>query len=165
MTNDDKPECTFKVRAQALHDDALSPAEREPVAAHAAACPACSAELARLTRLSALLALAKPAEMNVFGLARVKARVVSARLRQIAQEQRWRVVRVGEWLTAAAAAIMVACGMALYASEIPSQPTRQTAQVSDEILQLPVERPGDVSFQSEQEKALLLAVSMKGEQP
>ena len=165
MTTKNQSDCSFMARVQACHDGALSLAEREPVAAHIAACPACSAELARLERLSALLALAKPAELNVFGVARARARMASARLRRIVQDQRWRVVRVGEWLTAAAAAVMLACGLALYASDEPRQAGQTAGPVSDEILKLAVESPNDVSMQSDQEQALLLAVSPKGEQP
>src|ERR1700737_992521 len=99
-------ECGFSDRVQKLHDGALDEAERKRVMAHVASCAACAAELASVTQLSALLAQVKPIA-DGFNVVRAKARLASARLRKMAHDNRWRIVRVGQWLTAAAAAIMV----------------------------------------------------------
>jgi len=93
-------DCQHTQRVGAYKDGELSTADRETFSAHLSACPACSNELARLERLSVWFAAAK-------NEVRSPQAVWRARLNER------RIERLATVLTAAAAVVLVACGLML----------------------------------------------------
>ncbi len=92
--------CTKTERVHRFHDGELSPSEREGAAAHIGACAECRETLAALRRLSQLLAEAPRADLSAEAAQRVRESWYTVRDRG--------VVRAAGWLTAAAAAVLVA---------------------------------------------------------
>ncbi len=91
--------CDQTQHAQAFYDGEMNPADRAAFQAHLATCSICSAELDDLRRLSTHLAAASIPSLSNNALSRFH------RTGQVAEERG--VLRLAEWLTAAAAAILV----------------------------------------------------------
>jgi len=106
--------CEHTRRLSAYHDGEVSGAEREALEAHLAQCPACAAELARLRRLSSLLAQAERPKMPAGVLDRLHRSaddLAAADLR-----------RVAKTFLAAAASILLVCGIWLWQANGAAEP-------------------------------------------
>jgi anti-sigma factor RsiW len=115
-------DCPNTQRVGAYKDGELSAADRATFSAHLSACPACSNELARLERLSVWFAAAK-------NEVRSPQAVWRARLNER------RIERLATVLTAAAAVVLVACGLMLAnrrdaSSSTAATPTRAWERVA-----------------------------------
>jgi len=106
-------DCPHCDRVGAFKDGELPAADRATFAAHLAACAVCSAELRRLERLSVWFAAAKNEAPSSQDLWR-------ARLNER------RIERLATIFTAAAAVVLVACGLMLVNRSDPS-PSASTA--------------------------------------
>ena len=84
---------------EGFYDGEMSSADRDAFAAHLVRCPICMAELDALQRLSRELAAASIPSVSDEALARFHGAV------NVAEERG--VLRLAEWLTAAAAAVLV----------------------------------------------------------
>jgi anti-sigma factor RsiW len=91
--------CDQTKHVQAFHDGELSAADRAALASHLESCSACAAELDDLRRLSTHLAATSIPSLSLDALARLHGAV------NVAEERG--VLRLAEWLTAAAAAVLV----------------------------------------------------------
>jgi|SRR5438128_9725875 len=91
--------CDHTQHVQAFYDGEMNSADRAAFQAHVATCAICSAELDDLRRLSTHLATASIPSLSQDALARFH------RTANVAEERG--VLRLAEWLTAAAAAILV----------------------------------------------------------
>ncbi|HSW46656.1 MAG TPA: zf-HC2 domain-containing protein [Phycisphaerae bacterium] len=96
--------CDGTARIHRYHDGELSPPERTHVETHLRQCGQCSRTLADLRRLSSLVSKAGLAEMPADAAARLHARWPQTRDRGIR--------RLAGWLTAAAAAVLIAALLA-----------------------------------------------------
>jgi anti-sigma factor RsiW len=92
--------CEHSTQVHYYHDGRLTAQSRGEVEAHLRACPECAALLADLRKLSALVASAPRAQISLDALARLRA------ARDIVRDRG--VLRIASWLTAAAAAIVLA---------------------------------------------------------
>src|SRR5215212_10079877 len=92
-------QCDQTKNIQAYHDGQMSRAIRDAFEAHLAACGICGAELDQLRRLSTHLAAASIPSLSKDAMGRFHRTVKAA-------EERG-VLRLAEWLTAAAAAILL----------------------------------------------------------
>jgi anti-sigma factor RsiW len=92
--------CEKAAQIHAYHDGELPPAEREAVEAHLRGCAACGELLEDLRRVSELVAGAPMAGISPIAIARLEKSFYAARDRG--------VLRVASWLTAAAAAVLLA---------------------------------------------------------
>lgn len=100
--------CDRVRKVSAYHDGELGAEEARLMEAHLAECPVCAGELRTLRALSGVLSRAVPLEAP---------EPVMARLYATASDVRERVViRLAERLMAAAAAVLVACGVLLWTS-------------------------------------------------
>lgn len=98
--------CGNSRRISAWHDGELPPAEAQELAQHMAECPVCRHELERLKGLSSWLSSAPIPEIPAAAL---------DRLRHSVRPQRDRVIlRTVKVLTAAAAAVLIACSVLLW---------------------------------------------------
>jgi len=107
-------ECEHARRLSAYHDGEVAGAEREALEAHLAQCPACAAELARLRRLSSLLTQAERPKMPAGVLNRLHRSaddLAAADLR-----------RVAKTFLAAAASILLVCGIWLWQANGAAEP-------------------------------------------
>lgn len=91
--------CDRSAKVHAYHDDALAAPERTAVEAHLQGCADCRALLAELRGLSGLIAAAPLAPLSPAAMARLSRSLKSVRDRG--------VLRIANWLTAAAAAVLV----------------------------------------------------------
>ncbi|SRR6266568_1281778 len=91
--------CDQTKHIQAYYDGEMSAADRAAFGAHLSSCGICSAELDALRRLSTDLAWASIPALSQTALARFH------RTAEVAEERG--VLRLAEWLTATAAAILV----------------------------------------------------------
>ncbi|MEP0841818.1 MAG: zf-HC2 domain-containing protein [Phycisphaerae bacterium] len=92
--------CNRSAEVHRYHDGELAAAQRAAVESHVDQCAECKALLSDLARLSALVAAAPRAALPEPALARLRESWRSSRERG--------VIRVAGWLTAAAAAILIA---------------------------------------------------------
>jgi anti-sigma factor RsiW len=99
-------DCKFSRQLSAYHDGELRPAECEALGAHLAQCAECRSELEQLRALSRLVADAATVPLPQGLLERAHERVDSAG--EVV------VVRLAERLMAAAAAVLLACGLYLW---------------------------------------------------
>jgi anti-sigma factor RsiW len=90
--------CDQVQRVEAFYDGEMPSAQREEFASHLARCPVCMAELDALQRLSRELAALSIPSVSDEALARFHGSL------NVAEERG--VLRLAEWLTAAAAAIL-----------------------------------------------------------
>src|SRR5436190_17150911 len=100
--------CDCEVQVHRYHDGQLPGAERAGVEAHLRECPGCAQLLADLQRLSINVRGAELVTMPQITLARMQKSFRAVRDRG--------VVRIAEWLTAAAAAILIG-GLLAWPSE------------------------------------------------
>jgi anti-sigma factor RsiW len=98
-------QCQQSEKLGAYHDGELSAAARQELERHLALCPQCQAELADLRRLSASLA-AMP-------VPRVPSEALARMHRQVDQLASRGIFRLGEVGAAIAAAVLIACTVAL----------------------------------------------------
>lgn len=107
-------ECEHTRRLSAYHDGEVTGADREALEAHLAQCPACAAELARLRRLSSLLTQAERPKMPAGVLDRLHRSaddLAAADLRRVAKA-----------FLAAAASILLVCGIWLWQANGAAEP-------------------------------------------
>src|SRR5687767_5777805 len=91
--------CEREAQVQAYHDGELPAEQRESMEQHLRECADCAALLVELRQMSAMVASAPRMEMTADSL---------RRLEQAWWRQRDRgVLRLAEWLTAAAAAVII----------------------------------------------------------
>jgi anti-sigma factor RsiW len=90
--------CEQSGNVQRYHDGELDESQRRAVEAHLVSCAACAAELEGMKRLSARLAGVSIPALSSEALARIHGNVQAV-------EERG-VLRLAEWLTAAAAAVL-----------------------------------------------------------
>ena len=95
--------CELTQRVGAWLDGEIPAAERASFETHVAGCPACAREAAQLRALSGLIAGGAARELPAGVLARLQRREAAV-VRDLG------VARVAEWLTAAAATVLLACG-------------------------------------------------------
>jgi anti-sigma factor RsiW len=147
-------DCEWNDKVQALHDGELAPAVQADAQAHVAGCPACAAELARLQRIARFLTAVPMPEMDRGAVARLREKLNAERVRLAASR---RTARLAEWLTAAAAVVLLSCGAALYHTHAKSHaaPVNQVAW-SQWVVAPDSESPVAL----ETEDPLTLAVSM-----
>lgn len=107
-------DCAHSSQIGAYKDGELPSEQRATFAKHLSTCPACATELARLERLSTWMQTAKTARANT-GLN------WQARLHQR------RLERLAGVLTAAAAAVVLACGLWLTGNKSESNTASSTA--------------------------------------
>ncbi len=101
--------CIQEQDVERYHDAELPPDRAAAFEAHLAACPACRALLSELRGLSSHLAGAGLAAMPADLAERLCAAMPSARSSQANPASgQWGVVRLSGWLTAAAAAVLLA---------------------------------------------------------
>ena len=110
--------CDWTTQVGPYHDGELPTPDREEMEAHLATCPACSAELESLRRLSDRFGLLGDEDLSVGLRRRMHASV--ARLRRDLTVRRF-ALRV----SAVAAAVVIACGAALWHA---SQQTPDTGE-------------------------------------
>jgi anti-sigma factor RsiW len=91
--------CDQTIQVQAYHDGEMSSAARAAFEAHLRACGVCALELESLRRLSARLASAPIPKISADAMKRLHANVGAV-------EERG-VLRLAEWMTAAAAAVLL----------------------------------------------------------
>src|SRR4051812_6918399 len=91
--------CEQTKQVQPFYDGELSPAQRDAFEKHLVTCASCSVELADLHRLSTHLGKASIPALSAGALARFHGAV------DVAEERG--VLRLAEWLTAAAAAVLL----------------------------------------------------------
>ena len=145
-------DCEWIGQLHALHDGELAASARARVESHAAGCPACAAELERLRRTARFLKAATIPAMNPISMARLRDRFGAQR-----------TARLAGWLTAAAAAVMLSCGSALFVMQ--SQPARmngtanRSATSDDSILVNAVVPGSELATSVESNDPLTLAVS------
>jgi anti-sigma factor RsiW len=93
-------------RISAYHDGELPPGEAQELAEHIRQCPACRQELGRLRALSDWLSSAPAPDVSAGALRRLQRSLRPRRDRVI--------VRTAKALTAAAAAVLIACSVLLW---------------------------------------------------
>jgi len=133
--------CEQTKQLQAFYDGELSAAERGAFEEHLLICPVCSAELAELHRVSEHLAGASIPSLSKNALARFH------RAADVAEERG--VLRLAEWLTAAAAAVLAIGLMGLFRNDTThasapdtweqaaiAYPTDHDPTVGSDVLQL-----------------------------
>ena len=98
--------CDQRQHVQAYYDGEINPADRAAFETHLGTCAACSAELDDLRRLSMHLAGASIPALSQSALARFHGAA------DVAEERG--VLRLAEWLTAAAAAVLLVGVMGLF---------------------------------------------------
>jgi anti-sigma factor RsiW len=98
--------CEWNGKLNALHDGELHGDARVAVEAHMAACVECAIEMQRLTRTARFLKAALMPAMNPLAMARLRERINGSR-----------TIRLANWLTAAAAVVLLTCGAALYSTQ------------------------------------------------
>ena len=98
--------CDLTKQVQAFYDGEMNPADRAAFGAHLSACTICSAELNDLRRLSTHLAAASIPSLSQDAMARFH------QTANVAEERG--VLRLAEWLTAAAAAVLLVGVMGLF---------------------------------------------------
>ncbi len=98
----------------AYHDGELDGETRESLRLHLAGCASCAAEFARMQKLSQLLMQAAPEPMSNAALARLH--------RHVAGTQEVAVMHLAEFLTMAAAMVLLFCGGMLWRAS-GSQPS------------------------------------------
>ena len=108
--------CDKAAQIHAYHDGELPPAERIAIDAHLNGCASCAELLADLRRVSERVATAPMANLSPIAMARLEKSFYAASDRG--------VLRVASWLTAAAAAVLVAVSL------WPVKPVETTAIVS-----------------------------------
>lgn len=101
--------CSYSQRIDAFHDGELGAAEAKVFQEHLEQCPACQGQVAQARALSALLASAAVPQLPEEAM---------GRLHQAAQKvQEYGIVRIAEWLTAAAAAVLLIGLLGLYRAQ------------------------------------------------
>lgn len=155
--------CDWNQKLSAFHDGELPPAERTHMEAHLLACAECSAELGRLQRTAKFLQAAVMPGMSGSALSRMRERLGAERMDLI---NGLRTARLAGWLTAAAAAVILSCGAALYSMQV--EPARNTTQVAsakasiddtNSVLLNAVVPGSELATASESSDPLTLAVS------
>jgi anti-sigma factor RsiW len=91
--------CCTEDQLQRYYDNELSEPQRAAVESHLSGCPSCTQTLAQLHQLSSLITSAPAARLSTDALDRIANSDRSHRERP--------VLRIAEWLTAAAAAVLV----------------------------------------------------------
>ncbi len=128
--------CEHSGRLNAYHDGELPLEERRALEEHIGRCPSCAREFEQLRSLSRLFAAVEMPEMSSDALGRLHRNVGSIRERL--------VVRMAGVLTAAAAAVLLICGVWLWrswaAQELYEDPVWEVAAVT---LQLDVSPSGN----------------------
>ncbi len=99
-------DCQYERKLHAYYDGELPARETREVEEHVRQCAACAAELEELRRLSGFFAAARVPELQEEALERLR------RGRGMVLDRAF--VRVSEYFTAAAAAILLGCGVMLY---------------------------------------------------
>jgi anti-sigma factor RsiW len=131
--------CEFESKIIAAEHESSSPQVRQILADHVANCPECAAHLADLQKISAMLKSAPRARMSDDAL---------RRLEQSWWRQRDRgVLRLAEWLTAAAAAVILLNLVHLPRSTVSVNPENATAWQAAALIPPPQTRDdasGDV---------------------
>lgn len=119
-------ECNKASQVEAYHDNELPQSQRSVVEAHLRECGWCAALLASLRSLSQALSQAPRAEMPEGALARlregfdvVRAKSLGERMAAERAARERGVLRIAGWLTAAAAALLMAGLVMLPATEGP----------------------------------------------
>lgn len=113
--------CERSAQVHAYHDDALAGSARVAIEAHLQECADCRALLADLRGLSNLIAAAPLAAMSPEAMVRLASSWRAARDRG--------VLRITSWLTAAAAAVLIAAPLLFQDGNAPSNPTIVTSTV------------------------------------
>ena len=106
--------CSLYNKSGAYLDSELSAADRSAFEAHLPACSECSQEVARLQRLSNFLSSAPKPEFN------------PQQLFWKARQNRQGILRFAEMLTAAAAVVILICGIWLLRQDSQSRNTANT---------------------------------------
>ncbi len=145
--------CPWNEKLDALHDGELArdSESRRGMESHVAACPECAAELERLRRVGRFLTATPMPAMSSDAFARLRGRLGAERLVLVNGR---RTVRLASWLTAAAAAVMLCCGAALYSTQAPQAVARHAVAVNLDVPLTP-----DLPVVAESDDPLTLAVN------
>lgn len=103
-------QCERSQKIHALYDGALGGSERAEMQAHASVCAECGRELVELQRIGRFVKLGAPPIVASSALAGMRMRLKSRRVARLYEP---RVIGMAKWLTSAAAAVMLSCGVAL----------------------------------------------------
>lgn len=101
--------CNQTTQVHRYHDGQMNAQDAQAYEHHLQACPVCQAELASLREMSSLFAEASLPELSELSRARLH-QAVDQRM-NLAQERG--VLRLAQWLSAAAAAVLVVCSVQL----------------------------------------------------
>ena len=119
-------QCDRVQKIHALYDGALDASECAELQSHASACAVCSRELLELQRIGRFVKFGAPPIVAASTLAGMQMRLKSRRIARLYEP---RVIGMAKWLTSAAAAVMLTCGVALMnmPAHVAQTPTLNTA--------------------------------------